>query len=85
MPQNIGPTLIKILVLSFLVELALHFFEVDPRNLLDNFGETALAIFETVMKFAEWAARYILLGAVVVIPLWLIVWVIGVARGKKNG
>ncbi|MCP5368132.1 MAG: hypothetical protein H6907_19115 [Hyphomicrobiales bacterium] len=82
MPSRIGPTLAKIVVLSFVVGLALHFFDIDPARLLDNFGETALMVFEKGVQFIQWAAKYILLGAVVVVPLWAIVWIVGYARGK---
>jgi len=50
---------------------------------LANFGETAQKIFSLVARFIEWSVKYVLLGAVIVMPIWLIFFLIGKARGKS--
>jgi len=84
MPPRVKETVIKIVVFSLIVGLLLSFFDIDPTELLASFGETAEKIFGVVADIIEWAVQYILLGAVVVVPIWLIFFLIGKARGKKS-
>jgi hypothetical protein len=82
MPADIKDTLIKILVFSFVIGLLISFFDIDPKQLLANFGETVEDIFAIVANLIEWAVKYILLGAVVVVPVWLIFFLLGKAKKK---
>ena len=76
-------TIIKIAIFSLLVGLALAFFDISPRSLVENLGETVVDIYEVVLSFFKWAFKYILLGAVVVVPIWLVFFLIGLAKKKK--
>lgn len=82
MPANIKDTLIKVLLFSFIIGVLLSFFEINPKELLANFGDTVQSIFSVVARVVEWAVKYVLLGAVVVVPIWLIFFFINKARGK---
>jgi len=82
MPADIKDTLIKILVFSFVIGVLLSFFEINPKELLANFGDTVQEIFSIVARIIEWAVKYILLGAVVVIPIWFIFFLLGKAKKK---
>jgi len=84
MPTNVRETIIKLLVLSFVVGILLATFDVDPRQLLANFGETIEEIFAVITRFVEWSVKYVLLGAVVVIPIWLILFLLRKITGKKS-
>lgn len=65
--------ILKLLTASLIIGVVLSFFELDPNNL-----------YHAVVKLGEWfsslgldfvrsAARYVILGALVVIPVWLLV------------
>jgi len=82
MPADIKDTLIKILVFSFVIGVLLSFFEINPRELLANFGDTVQQIFSIVARVIEWAVKYILLGAVVVVPIWFIFFLLGKTKTK---
>jgi len=82
MPKHIRETLIKVMLASFVVGVLLAFFNIEPKELFENFGETMQSVFEIVARIVEWAVKYILLGGVVVVPIWLIFILIGKARGK---
>ncbi|NQV84545.1 MAG: hypothetical protein HQ494_12065 [Rhodospirillales bacterium] len=84
MPPNVKDTIIKLIVASLIVGLFLGFFNIDPRALLADFGDTVLEIFSVVASVVEWAVKYLLLGAVVVVPIWLIFFLIGRMRGRKG-
>ncbi|MCW8835353.1 MAG: DUF6460 domain-containing protein [Rhodospirillales bacterium] len=83
-PQRIGAVILKLAIVSLLVGLVLRAFDIEPRNLLSSLGETAQKIFDVLVGLVDWTIPYILLGAVVVIPIWLIMVVLRVVRAKKG-
>ncbi len=82
MPANIRDTVLKIVLFSFVIGLLLSFFDINPAQLLRNFGATAEQIFKIVADVIEWGVKYVLLGAVVVVPIWLIIFGFGKLRGR---
>ena len=85
MPKGAIGTLIKILIASLLVGLVMHWFGITPRSLITNFGDNVVRIFGTFTSFIDWAIGYILVGAVIVVPIWLIVFLVDRAKGKRGG
>jgi len=47
----------------------ISFFDINPKELLANFGETLQDIFARAVRCIEWLVKYVLLGAVVVVPI----------------
>jgi len=82
--RNPVSLVLKLALASLLVGLALSFFGISPSDLLQNIGGTALRIYEASVRSLAWAAEYILIGAVVVVPIWLIVWLLGRLGGKRD-
>ena len=70
--QHLGSTIIKLLIASFLVGLVLSFLDIDPLRLFEHFWDTVHEVVARVASFIQWSARYVALGAIVVVPLWLI-------------
>ena len=70
--SSITSTIIKIFVLSLAVGLVMSAFDIRPETLLADFGETVLRIFDVLVKSVEWAVPYVLVGAIVVVPLWVV-------------
>ena len=81
---SVRDTIVKLVLTSFLVSLLISFFYINPKELLANFGETLQDIFALAVRCIEWSVKYVLLGAVVVVPIWLILFLINKARGKRN-
>lgn len=84
MQKSAVSTIIKLAILSLLVGFALAFFDVDPRNLLTGLGSTVVEVYELVLRFLRWAVKYVLLGAVVVVPIWLVFYLITLSKRKKK-
>lgn len=82
MPRNIASTLIKLAIGSLLLGLLLRFFSISPRGLLEGLGDTALEIFDIIAGMMAWAIDYILIGAIVVVPIWLVMVAWRSFRGK---
>jgi len=80
--NTIVSTIIKVLIVSLLVGFALTLFDITPKQLLANLGGTVQDIFEVGVSMVEWAVPYILLGAVIVVPIWIIMklWAVVSAR-----
>lgn len=66
------PTLVKLALASVVVGILLAFFGISPADLLHNVIDTLSHIWYMGFDAIGWALRYFLLGAVVVVPIWLI-------------
>lgn len=71
--KNPGRTLFRLLLASFLVGVALTLFDIRPEALLRDLNAAAYQLFTAAVDAVTWAIPYILIGAVVVAPIWLIV------------
>ncbi|MCF6216612.1 MAG: DUF6460 domain-containing protein [Emcibacter sp.] len=61
----------KLLIASLLVGLALDFFNISPTDLIHDIPETMGKIYEVILAALEWGGKYILLGAIIVVPVWV--------------
>jgi Domain of unknown function (DUF6460) len=71
MSQTIG-RLIGLLVLCLLVGLLLARLGIAARGIMTDTWPTILAVFRLLWSLVSWAVPYMLLGAVVVVPLLLL-------------
>lgn len=84
MNRNILGTVFKLFIASLLVGLVMHWFGITPRSLIVDFGATVQRLFNTLAGFFGWAAEYVLYGACIVLPIWLIVVLLDRAKGRRN-
>lgn len=82
MPKDALGTIFKILIASLVLGFILKFFEINPKDLLLNFGETLRSAFAWAGDFVAGSVEYVLVGAIIVVPIWLIVFFVGKLRGK---
>lgn len=82
-PQRIAATAAKVAVASLVVGLVLSIFNITPEELLADFGGTIQAIFDFVVSAIEWAVPYVVLGAVIVVPVWLVTLGLRYLRGRR--
>ena len=72
MPQITFSTILRILLASLVVGMAMAWFDVQPGDILrwltGSLGE-ALA---NAQAWIGWTVKYVLLGAVVVVPIWVL-------------
>jgi uncharacterized protein DUF6460 len=74
--------LVRLVLLSILVGVVLSAFGFDPWNILPSIKQFLLGIWNMGFDAIRWVWRYFLLGAIVVIPIWLIVRLMGSAQGR---
>ncbi|MCK5444859.1 MAG: hypothetical protein KAI73_04500 [Rhodospirillaceae bacterium] len=82
--SNYRVPVLKLIVVSLLIGMVLAFFDAKPEELLASLGETVQSIFRVLVSLVEWMVPYILLGAVVVIPIWVIILVWRMVRDKTS-
>ena len=70
--RNVSRTLLRLFFLSLVVGLALSALDISPQSLLGTIGGTVESIFAVVVDAVEWAVPFVLIGAVVVVPVWLV-------------
>jgi hypothetical protein len=83
MPKISGATVIKLVIVCFLVGLALAFFNLDPKDVLTQMIRWGKSLAEWSFEAFGSAISYILLGAVIVLPIWLIFYLLRAARGRR--
>ncbi len=84
MPKNVGALIVKLLIGSFLVGWMLTLFDITPLELLEDLTGTIGEIYSTALGTVRWAAEYILLGAVIVLPIWGIIAALNYVQAKNR-
>jgi hypothetical protein len=78
--------LIRVAVLCVLAGFILAAFHVNPRRLwVDFFGTIAESwgrFIDFITHSAGWAVEYFLLGAILVVPIWIVFRVLCALRGR---
>jgi hypothetical protein len=83
MPKITGSTIIKLAIACLVVGFALATLHLDPKDVLTQIGHWAKSLAEWSVNMFGHAFSYILLGAVVVLPIWLVFYLLRAARGRK--
>jgi hypothetical protein len=68
--------------LSILIGVILQVLGLDPWNIVDSLRRLVLQIWEMGFDVLRGLWRYLLLGAAVVVPIWLVVRLLRVAAGR---
>ena len=74
--------LVRLFLVSILVGVVLSAFGLDPFDIVRSVERLIRSIWNMGFDAFRWLWRYFLLGAVIVIPIWLIMRVVNAPRGK---
>jgi hypothetical protein len=72
----------RLVLVSILVGVVLSVLGLDPWNIIDSVERLLRHIWNMGFDAVRWLWRYFLLGAVLVIPIWLIMRLVNAPRGK---
>jgi hypothetical protein len=72
----------RLILASILVGVVLAAIGLDPLHLVEGIRNVLFSIWDRGFDVVRWLWRYFLLGAVIVIPIWLIIRLINAPRGK---
>jgi len=64
--------IVRLVLICLLVGLVLSFFDITPQHIVTDTLRTLREIYDLVFGAVHWAVPYILLGAVVVVPVAVI-------------
>ena len=65
--------LLRLVLLCVLVGIILHALGFDPGNIIESIRRMIEGVWNMGFDAVRWLWRYFLLGAIVVIPVWVIV------------
>lgn len=68
--------MIKIVLASLLVGVALSSLNITPDRLLQDFGMTPDQIMNYARRGFHWALPHVILGALITIPIWLVMYLL---------
>ena len=74
--------LARLVLLSILVGVILHALGFDPGNILASIQKMVRAVWNMGFDAVRWVWRYFLLGAIIVVPVWLIVRFVRAPAGR---
>lgn len=72
----------RLILLSILVGVVLAAIGFDPWNILHSIRMLFQRLWDLGFDAINWLWRYFLLGAVIVIPVWLLTRIFGTPRGR---
>jgi len=72
----------KLILLSILIGVVLSALGLDPWNIVQSLQRLIRHIWEMGFDALRWLWQYFLLGAVLVIPIWLILRLMRAPKGK---
>lgn len=75
---------LRLLLLSLVVGIVLSALGITPDNIFYRLNIVLERLYNLGFRSVEWVLRYILLGAIVVIPVWLIARTVGVFRSGRT-
>jgi hypothetical protein len=80
-----GPPLsviFRLVLLSILIGVILEVLGLDPWNIIESLRTLVVRIWDMGFDAVRWVWRYLLLGAAIVVPIWLIMRLMRAAKGR---
>src|SRR4029453_13720191 len=80
-----GPPLsviFRLILLSILIGVILEVLGLDPWNVIDSLRRLVLRVWDMGFDAVRWLWRYLVLGAALVVPIWLVVRLMRLAKGR---
>ena len=80
-----GPPLaivVRLILLSILVGVILEILGLDPWNIIESLRVLYQRVWDMGFEAVRWLGRYLLLGAAIVVPIWLIMRLMRAPRGR---
>ncbi len=78
-----GRVLVRLIFLSFVVGVVMAALGLEPRTLLQNLVDMVEGLWNLGWGAVEKAWQYFVLGAVVVVPVWIVLRILRVGSGRN--
>lgn len=80
MPHSVA-TLIKIVLASLILGAVLSALEMSAVDILAQFGLTPQAVLQMLERGFAWALPNLVLGSMIIVPVWFVVYLLRPPRG----
>lgn len=77
--------LIRLALISIAVGIVLSALGIDLGNFFDRINQLLRNIYDLGFGAIDWLLQYLLLGALIVVPIWLITRIVAASRSKGGG
>jgi len=74
--------LLRLVLVSILVGFLLDVLGLDPLDIFESLRRMVYRVWYMGFDALHWLWRYLLLGAVIVVPVWLIIRLVNAPRGR---
>lgn len=74
-------TVVKIVIASLIVGVILAYLDISPEAVLKDVGLTPGDIVSYLDRSMRWAVPHIIIGAIVTVPVWLVIYLFRPPRG----
>jgi hypothetical protein len=71
---------VRLALISLVVGVVLDTLGINLRNFFDRINDLLRTIYDLGFGAIDWLLQYLLLGAIVVVPIWLIARVVAILR-----
>jgi hypothetical protein len=82
LPQITFGTILRILLASLAVGMAMAWLDVQPRDVLHWITGNIDEALANAQAWLAWGVKYVLLGAVIVVPVWLVAYLLRFLRSR---
>lgn len=75
---------IRLALISIVVGIVMKALGIELRNFFDRLNQLLRNLYDLGFGAIEWVLEYLLLGALVVVPIWIIARIVAAARSKAE-
>lgn len=76
--------LVRLTLLSIVVGIVLAALGITPDNIFDRLNVLLRRLYDLGFGAVEWVLRYLILGAMIVVPIWLVTRLFALGRRKDD-
>lgn len=76
--------ILRLALISIVVGIVMKALGIDLSNFFQRINELLRNIYDLGFGAIEWVLEYMLLGALVVVPIWIIARLVGASRSKAE-
>ena len=76
--------ILKLVIICVITGIVLHTFGINPADLLNRIPEVLRALSEFGWDWVRRALEYFALGAIIVVPIWIVVRLLKLASGDNG-
>ena len=76
--------IVRLALISIVVGIVMSALGISPQNLVYRIRAFLQSIYDLGFGSIEWLLQYLMLGALVVVPIWLITRLFAIGRRKKD-